>query len=200
MSLETTVMKNLIDMGIVDKGSDMYCSYRTPDGNYIINMNRKKRLSFLSDTSDSCYFCSIEILTNMNTPILSFQTNEIDISRLIDEFYNLVEYDIGDSIYHYINPNNTNCIPKMIGLYKKDYQLPIEYNMYNMMYNQMVSSDYLIEIFDIIDESFVKRISIPMNKSTTEELLEKMYYTFLIDVPDELLHPEYYPNELPNLT
>lgn len=185
MNTKAIIMKELIDLGIVESKSNetITCSYKTPDGNYIINLTRKPRLSFLSEKSQSSYLCSIDFYSSLSSPILKIDTTELEIMKMIDSFYNLIELNIGTSVYHYFNPITSVGVPKVIGLFISEDNLnSIGYNQYNISYNQIVDIKYSFAIYDKVNEQLLLRLNIPMNESSIVELLEKMYYTFLIDL------------------
>lgn len=181
MSAELYLMKNLVDMGVIDKPKDntIESSYKTQDGNYIINMIRKRRLSFLSEDSTSSYYCSINFLTSLEVPILSIQTTEIEISRLLDVFYNLLECNIGSEAYFYFNPNTSECIPHMFSLQEND-NIPL-------YTNTRYIENYIFSVYDKLDDILNLRFSIPFTHQCMFEFLEMMYYTFLLDIPMETI-------------
>jgi hypothetical protein len=175
-------MKNLIDMGIVEQRSNntIESSYTTPDKAYIIKLRRKPRLSMFSVDSQSSYVCEIEFQNNIGISILTLRTTEMDIANMLDSFYNLIELNLGREVYHYFSLTGTDCIPKMAGLYTDD--LYIQNNPYTNYY-QTINNQYILVIYDKLDDGLVQRLSIKMNYQTVYDLLEKIYYTFLIDIP-----------------
>ena len=178
MSAETFLMKNLIDMGIVQTQNQILQSdYITPDKNYIIRLKRQSRL-FLSEESDSKYTCTIEFLTSFESSILTIVTSEIEISKMIDSFYFMIEYGDNTSVYHFFNPIDTNCISRVFGLYIPETISAKEF------YTNIFDKKLIFAVYDYIDERMIQRIVINMNTKSVYELLEKLYYVFLIDKDD----------------
>ena len=182
-SISTAIMKQLVDMNIIDDREDeiMSGSTQSSDKNYIIQFIRKPRLSLFNNT-DSNFNCTISILNNLGVECLSIQTTEIEIYKLIDVMYQLIELEIGEETYFYFNPNNTNCISKLLKLeLDSPFYTDIQYHANN---------SYILSIFDNTGEELIIRVSMKFTYLDIIDFIEKLYYVFLIDLPDDQLLDE----------
>lgn len=165
MSSKTVLMRNLLDLGIVEHEDSLDSTFESSDHSTIIKFSRKKK-PYTFNTTSSEYICKIEIENLMHTPILTISCNELDILRFIDNFLYFQETKV-DSVYTYFGPDNISYIAHMIALLRD----PL-YDVY-------------IHFFDYHEEQLILRHCLNLSENDMARIIELIEYTFLVDLDFE---------------
>lgn len=172
MSIVTNnILNNMYSLGYIDRNeNDKPTVFISSNKDYKIEMYRKE-FSLWSTESSFKYLCIFDIKTILDIPVLKIILSEEDIMRLLDSVYAYLEFNMPD-IYIYFNANTTNLVQTVFQFKKirnndKDYYL----------------DQLIIFNLNLVNQQLIPKLSIIFNdEDDIEELLEKIYYTFIIDI------------------
>lgn len=173
MTANSYVMYNLFKMGYIE-GEDM-AVFNTMDGQYRFELKREQAQLWITDTSYK-YKCNIDIYNNItNTKIVHLNCNEIDIMNILDCYTQMHEYNMKDIICPNLAPYTSNGNFYIIGmeLFRID-------DVHNILYD--VSSRWFnVKEYNPLMEQLVDIISIELSIDELEDLMNLLFFTFLID-------------------
>ena len=163
MNLKNNILYNMYQMGIIIEDDDM-AVFTTYDGQYRLELRRENYQLWCTDTSYK-YKCFIDIYNNITgTLIVTLNLSEDDVMNLLDCYTQMFEYGMNSIIIPALKPYNANGNYYVIGL---------EINrLYVLEYNPLINLT-------------VQLISIQLDISEFEDLMDLIYFIFLIDLEPE---------------
>lgn len=159
-------IKNLILMNMnLERNNDMAIFY-SMNKEYCIVMKRDD-VKLWNEMNSFKYFCKFVFKNNLGIPIFELITNEMDIVRFIDTIFSVyVDFNAPEVIYHF---NVSSSILETFTFhFIRD---PKTYN-----------TTLLISQYNNITGQKIDRVKLTLTDEMITDLLDEMYFIFLIDI------------------
>lgn len=175
-NIELLTMMNLYQNGFINnKGENLSMTFETLNRDYTIELTRKNTILWNNENSFR-YQCEFIFKNICDIEVLRIIVNEEDIMKLIDSVYSYIEFGMSD-VYIFLNSYSINS---------DDYIFSFK-NIENKIF-------FAIEYYNKFYDMKLPKLNIEFNDKKLNEFLEKLYYTFLIDIDTEdslLLNPDF---------
>jgi len=173
MGIESAIVNNMFRMGVVNK-EDM-AVFHTYDNQYRFELSREPTQLWQTNFS-SKFKCIIDIYDNItNNLLVRLNCNENNIIELIDCYDQAGQFGLSNINAPALTPYNANgnCYIIELIMYKVD-------NFRDVM--EDLSSRWInIKEYNPIQRTTVDILSIQMDVSEIEDLMDLMYFIFLVD-------------------
>lgn len=190
MNLTNQIINNMYNNGNI-KDENM-ATFTTYDNQYRFELSRENAQLWYTDTSYK-FKCKIKIYDNLTNNLLRTITcSEEDIKNILDCYTQMNDYCTQNIYVPPFNPHNSNG---------NFYFIEMELYRVNMMEDIMedISSRWFnINEYNPLNNTTVRVISIKMDVDELEELIDIMYFIFLIDIesnPNSLIPYNEAPSE-----
>jgi len=172
MTANSYVMYNLFKMGYIE-GEDM-AVFNTEDGQYRFELKREQAQLWITDTSYK-YKCNIDIYNNItNLLLVHLNCNETDIINILDCYTQMHEYGLQNITCPNLSPYSANGNFYIINLEM--------YRIYNNGLMSDISSRWFtVKEYNPLNQQLVDILSIEMNLDNMEDLMNLLFFSFLID-------------------
>ena len=178
MKTDWLILYNMFQSGIIN-GGDEVAQFVTMDQQYRFELTRKKYELWFTDTSYK-YKCIIDIYNNITgTKLVSLNLTEEDVMVMLDIYTQMCDFGTPSIIVPALKPYNSN------GNY---YIIELELSRYNKVFNiaEDVSNRWFtVKEFNPLNQALVQIVSITLNVSEMEDLMDLVYFIFLIDLEPE---------------
>ena len=176
MNLKNNILYNMYQMGIIE--DDNMATFTTYDGQYRLELRRENYQLWCTDNSYK-YKCFIEIYNNItNNLLVSLNCSEEDIKNILDCYTQMNDFGCKDIMVPALKPYNASGNYYIINL--EAYRI----------YPSGLMSDVSTRWFSVIEynpllNQLVPIISIQLYIDEIEELMDIIYFIFLIDLEPE---------------
>lgn len=170
LDAEDFVLMNLIDVGVIKRniaGEDMGV-IKTEQDNFYLYFERNKYENIFNNASFN-YICNINIKDILNTNIISLSMNEYVMMSVYDSIKTFLDFNMPEIII----PINT------FNMQGQSYQI----HLYKEMTNPMINY-FTIDEYSYMHQSMVQRCKIKLSDEEFYNILDIMYFIFLVDIED----------------
>ena len=179
MTTNNHILYSLFKSGLINDGGDEVAQFVTMDQQYRFELTRKNYELWFTDTSYK-YKCIIDIYNNITgTKLVSLNFTEEDIMNMLDVYTQMYDFETPSVIVPPLKPYNSN------GNY---YIIELELYRYNKVSNIMedISSRWFtVKEFNPLNQALVQIVSVTLDISQMEDLMDLIYFIFLIDLESE---------------
>lgn len=164
MSIGFGLFMNLYELGYINKENNMNI-FVSNDNDYKIELSRKETKLWKQDSFFN-YFCKLCFVNSLGNKVFEITMSEIEASILIDNMEEILNnLSVGNQLHVPIDYTITNGF--------------IHYEFVFIKHEEYIS-------IQIIENNTICRIRMNFYYDTFEELIEMMFFTFIIDIYDEL--------------
>lgn len=181
MNIINSTLQNMYNLGYIEDES--MATFITSDEQYEFKIYRENTQLWCTDTSYK-YKCIIDIYNKItNNLLVSLVCTEEDIRNLLDCYTQMDGYGLQDIIVPYLKPYNSNGNFYIIQLeaFRINKLDNLMYDLSNRWFNVKEYNPLLGYMVDIV--------SIELDISELEELMDNIYFIFLIDIDSNKLLP-----------
>lgn len=179
MNVNNHALCNLFRAGLITDGGDEVAKFITIDNQYRFELTRKNYELWCTDTSFK-YKCIIDIYNNLTgTLLVSLNCTEGDIMNILDIYTQMCDFGTSSVYVPPLKPYNSN------GNY---YVIELELFRIDKLHGIMedlCNRWFTIKEFNPLLQAVVPILSITLDVSEMEELMDLMYFIFLIDLESE---------------
>ena len=187
MSSSNYVLENLYRCGLIER-EDM-AKYETFDGQYKFEFKRESTQLWCTDTSNK-FKCNIDIYNQITGNLLvHLNCSENDIMNILDCYTELGNYGQPGILCPPLTPYNSNGNFYIIGLdfFRTDPVMNILMDI--------SSRWWLVKEYNPLNKELIDIVTIEMGMDELEEIMNIMYFTFLIDQEDKYGIVPMFPRE-----
>ena len=181
MNIINNTLQNMYNLGYIEDES--MATFITSDGQYEFKIYRENTQLWYTDTSYK-YKCIIDIYNKItNNLLVSLVCTEEDIRNLLDCYTQMDGYGLQDIIVPYLKPYNSNG---------NFYIIQLEAFRINKLHNIMCDLSnrwFNVKEYNPLLGYTVDIVSIELDISELEELMDNIYFIFLIYIDSNKLLP-----------
>lgn len=178
MTAEAYVMYNLYMMDYI-KGDNNMAVFHTFNGEYRFELKREPAQLWVTDESYK-YKCYINIYNNItNNLIVTLNCNENDIMAILDCYTQMSEFCLQNIVCPNLAPYSTNGNFYIIGL-----EL-FRIDTSNDILSDLSSRWFSVKEYNPLLKQVVDIVSVELNVDEMEDLMNLLFFIFLIDQEDK---------------
>jgi hypothetical protein len=179
MTTNNHILYNLFKSGLINDGGDEVAQFVTIDNQYRFELTRKNYELWFTDTSYK-YKCIIDIYNNLTgTLIVSLNCTEEDIMNMLDVYTQMCDFGSPSVYIPPLKPYNSNGNYYIIEL-----ELFRVNNVMGIM-EDISNRWFTVKEYSPLIQTLVPIVSIKMDVSEIEDLMDLVYFIFLIDLESE---------------
>jgi hypothetical protein len=175
MKIENLCLFNLFESGLVTNGGDELAKFTTINNQYRFELKRENYQLWCTNTSYK-YKCIIDIYDNItNNHLVNLNLTEEDVMNVLDCYTQMNDFGTSSICVPPLKPYNSNGNYYIIELegYRVNKLLNIMEDICNRWFN--------IKEYNPLINQLVPILSIQLDISEIEELMDLFYFIFLID-------------------
>lgn len=179
MNVNNHALCNLFRAGLINDGGDEVAQYITMDQQYRFELTRKNYELWFTDNSYK-YKCIIDIYNNLTgTKLVSLNCTEEDIMNMLDIYTQMCDFCTTSVYVPPLKPYNSNGNYYIIELelIRIDNVMGITQDISNRWFT--------VKEYSPLMQAVVPIVSVTLDISEMEELMDLMYFIFLIDLESE---------------
>lgn len=179
MKIENHFLCNLFRSGLIRNGGDDLAQYISFNGEYRFELRRENYQLWFTDTSYK-YKCIIDIYNNITGNLLvSLNLTEEDVMNMLDCYTQMCDFGTSSIYVPALKPYNAN------GNY---YIIELELYRIDKVHNIMMDVSnrwFTVKEYNPLLQQVVQILSIELDMSELEEIMDLAYFIFLIDLESE---------------
>ena len=179
MNTNDHVLYNLFKAGLINDGGDEVAQFVTIDNQYRFELTRKNYELWYTDTSYK-YKCIIDIYDNLTgNKLVSLNFTEEDIMNMLDIYTQMCDFGSSSVYVPPLKPYNSNG-----NFYIIELEL-FRINPISQIMEDVSNRWFTVKEYNPLTQTLVSIISVTLNMSEMEDLMDLVYFIFLIDLEPE---------------